>query len=377
MRASYKNVKARILRVYNKKEMEGVWEYLSSGENIIALYPREQLTLHERKDKEDFEEIESMFAILEPSIKESFSKSSLGGKNSIWWKLIDTDTKGKLLVTQDSFLSDGYFLEGYGKNEINQKQLNEITEEFRTFKYNLVDVILQEESLTWICDEPIEYILTLINHGPFIDDFIFSVEIDEAFEPLSILEIRINNFPNLGKRSLAVKCIPRVIGKFENIIQVHSSVAEINFNTKSYVEIKPNNYQKEKSTYLTDDEGLSLLMREYARFGDVSRIIKVRDLMRIDIDSALNKLRSIAEDLATFLIESAKLKKANNLNSNIEELKKHNRLSQKAIGYFHTVRIIGNLGSHSTGEELDEIDVRISSYALGTILKEINTGHNI
>jgi hypothetical protein len=78
------------------------------------------------------------------------------------------------------------------------------------------------------------------------------------------------------------------------------------------------------------------------------------------------------EEIAIFLLERAELNKANNFNSNINELKKHDLLSQKAIGYFHLVRSIGNLGSHPTGEELDELDVRISSYALGTILREIN-----
>jgi hypothetical protein len=298
MRASFNNVRARILRVHDKEELNKVWKYLNRGENVIALYPKEQLTLHSTKDKEDFEEIESMFTTLDSSLIEFFSKASLGGdRNHIWWKVIETNTRGKLIITQDSFLSDGYFFKGYGKSEINQVEIDGITEEFRRFKYNLVDVNLQEESLTWICNEPIEYILTLTNHGPLIDDFTFTVNINEDFEPLSTLEFKIKNFPSLGRRSIAIKCIPRVIGKFDNIIEVNSNIAEINLNTKPCIVIKPNSYQKEKDLLLTDDKGLSYLINEYEKFGEVSRVVKIRELMRIDIDSSLNKLRSMAEEM--------------------------------------------------------------------------------
>jgi hypothetical protein len=45
-------------------------------------------------------------------------------------------------------------------------------------------------------------------------------------------------------------------------------------------------------------------------------------------------------------------------------------MSQKAVGYLHILRVLGNLASHPSGEQLGDVDVRVASFALACVIDE-------
>ena len=55
----------------------------------------------------------------------------------------------------------------------------------------------------------------------------------------------------------------------------------------------------------------------------------------------------------------------------ISEIKKKALLSDRAIGYLHTIRVIGNLASHPSGNKMTQSDVLIASYALASVVEEV------
>jgi len=52
-------------------------------------------------------------------------------------------------------------------------------------------------------------------------------------------------------------------------------------------------------------------------------------------------------------------------------VREHSLLSARAVGYLHTIRTLGNLAAHPSGEELSDRDVRIAAFALASVIEEV------
>ena len=365
-----------ILRITSSKDLNYIDLLLKKGQNIIGLFPEEQLGLYyPSKSKDSLEKIKVLISDSYPDLKSYFLDKNANNPTSLW-KKVKTQTKGKFIISTDNFLSDAYFFDGYKKSDSSTLEIMKLIDEFRIFNYPLVDFNLALNDLIWIHNEPIEFVFTLTNHSSLIDEFSFHIDVSNDFEPISSTEFVIRDMKPLSKRSVVIKLIPRVVGTFENFLEIVSETIEVSFNSIYSFEIKPSNYANNRDKLPLDDKSLSMLKKEYKKHKQNEAIDTVQKLMQVDISSALNKLRSLTEQILEELLLRKGFSLQRNLNANINLIKQHNLLSQKATGYSHLVRTVGNLGSHPSGEDLTEIDIRIVSYALMTILKEIQPLQN-
>jgi hypothetical protein len=93
----------------------------------------------------------------------------------------------------------------------------------------------------------------------------------------------------------------------------------------------------------------------------------LEELAVIDPAACLNRIRSVAERLSQRCTKRPSL----NFASQIKELQDRNLLSKKAVGYLHTIRVLGNLASHPSGETITLDDVRIAAFALSCVVEEV------
>jgi hypothetical protein len=102
------------------------------------------------------------------------------------------------------------------------------------------------------------------------------------------------------------------------------------------------------------------------------------ELVKVDTKACLNRMRTVAEKLAYLVLDKKGIKLSQRAFANaIRAAQTRKILSARSIGYLHTVRVIGNLASHPSGEPLTDADVRIASYSLACIMEEITGKHLI
>jgi hypothetical protein len=98
----------------------------------------------------------------------------------------------------------------------------------------------------------------------------------------------------------------------------------------------------------------------------------IQELAKLDVEAALNKMRKAGEKLAGHILRKCKPKvSTRTFNDCIREIQNKRLLSSRAIGYFHTIRVLGNLASHPSDSQLSDTDVRVGAYALAAILEEV------
>ncbi|WP_035587305.1 hypothetical protein [Hippea jasoniae] len=128
-----------ITRITDSKIVNDIKEALSIGKNVIALLPNEMLGLWFPENKDILSDsIKAAHELGIKSVEKKIKPAPVGNKDHVWWEEIPTNTKGRLFVTIDAFLSDGFFMEGYGKTEENFNKIKELIREFSTFKYPLL-----------------------------------------------------------------------------------------------------------------------------------------------------------------------------------------------------------------------------------------------
>lgn len=99
---------------------------------------------------------------------------------------------------------------------------------------------------------------------------------------------------------------------------------------------------------------------------DGALIRTLEQLSRVDPAACLNKIRSVAESLC----QKITMRKQLDFYGHIQAIQAGKLMSQKAVGYLHTVRVLGNLASHPSGEHLSDGDVRVASFALACVIDE-------
>jgi len=82
------------------------------------------------------------------------------------WVEIETDMPGRLFVTRDSFLSDGYFMKDYGYSDENYAQIKALIQAFASFKSNLLRLSYRNAVSSWPTGEPLTVLVDVWNHGP-------------------------------------------------------------------------------------------------------------------------------------------------------------------------------------------------------------------
>ena len=131
-------------------------------------------------------------------------------------------------MTHDAFLSDGFFLEGYGFSVENQKKIESLIKEFACFKANFIRLSYRNVVESWPTGEPLTIVVDVSNHGPSFDEAILRIEIGPQFEVLSSLERTIRSLQSLERTSFAIQLVPREDGNFPMIVGASASMKDAN-----------------------------------------------------------------------------------------------------------------------------------------------------
>jgi len=147
-----------IIRITSSSDLVLIERYLHSGKNVLALLPNEWATNLGKEQAESMLNAVSgvLLALRAEQIIDKLSPSFYN-RGKIWWQEIP-QVQGRLFVTEDRFISDGVFLEGYGKSAENLLILESLREELGIFKVGFVTITLRNSIDSWLCHEPLSLI---------------------------------------------------------------------------------------------------------------------------------------------------------------------------------------------------------------------------
>jgi len=301
---------------------------------------------------------------------------SVSNRERIEWEEIETNFKGRLFVASDAWLSDGYFMEGYGKTNENTNALTALARKFAIFKYEIVRITFKNQVQFWPSQEPISFVIEITNHGPAIDHILIRLEMRDEFEPISPTEREISNLATLSKASFAFQVVPRVDGAFQQpfklSIDASGGKSIITYTPDWSLEIAPSLSSALRSHTRQDDVTLSRLLSVFKNTNLFKDVSVLPELTKVDTRACLNRMRVVAEKLTYLVLDKHGIKLSHHNFANAIRMAQTNKiLSVRSIGYLHTVRVIGNLASHPSDSPLTDTDVRIVSYALSCVMEEI------
>lgn len=360
-----------IVRILTAEDARLMRHYLELDRNVICLLPTEWLTLFSRRN-EDVEHVRGALAEANLSEFAPLVNAEAYSPSEIWWKEVAIP-RGRLFVTCDAFLSDGLFLKSYGMSAKNNELITALLSEFSIANHHLVDVTLRNTISTWPCDEPINTTLDIRNHGPALEEAVLSLALPGTFEPIGGPELALRNLAPHRITSVGFEVIPRVAGTFEfPTLSLTSDGRRVALSyTAPSIEIRPRYAQQLRSHHLRDDVGLHRLRSVLEKVPTLSELERLYELAAVDVAACLNKLRTVAERLTRRLLGRQDLRFA----EAISELQAKGLLSKKAIGYLHTIRVLGNAASHPSDEPLTMDDVRIAAFALACVVEELLDRH--
>lgn len=364
-----------VIRVEKDNDSLEIKEALSEGKNVLALLPNEMIGIYYGSDKKRVDQSIAALRLLNIEEPDKLVTGRLANRDNVWWQEAMTDSLGRLFIITDAFLSDGYFMEGYGKSEENSVILKKFIREFSSFKYPLLRVSSRNVVSTWPCHEPITIVFDIYNHGPRIGNIQFNIELIADFEPISPVERFVSSLSNQSKTSFAFQVTPRFDGVYSGFIQIKAfqedglSIQVVQPTLE--IEITPNYGSAQRSASKNDDPALSKLISVFRTTNLYEEVTTLPELIKIDARACLNRVRSVGEKITRLALSKQGLNVQNlNFHNTIQLAQSRNIFSSKSIGYLHTIRIIGNLASHPSEESLASTDVQIVSYSLACVMEE-------
>ena len=311
---------------------------------------------------------------------DSISNMPVSLKGDVWWQEIPTTEQGRLFVSIDGHLSnDAFYINThYASGSLGEYQqvLKHLIKEVSEFKHPLMRIDIRPDTMAWPSHEPLNLIVEITNHGPVVNELEMVMNLPDSFEPMGTIERAIPQLRRFAKTSFTLPVIPRVDGLFQNVITATARSSErvvisLIFSPTS-IKVMPNVETNLRPQARQDDLGLSALQSTFRLLSGFPEIQNLPSLVVVDPHACLNKMRIIAEKLAIMVLTKQKVPLTKDFNAAIQTLQRSHLLSNRAIGYLHTTRTIGNLASHPSYETLSEVDVRIVSYALASVAEEVN-----
>ncbi len=364
-----------ITRIENTKDALAVQQALAEGRNVLALLPRALLDTWYMRDEARQTEAIQAISMLGIDQAEQKLAHDFGYGREAWWEEVTTETPGRLFATTDGCLCDCYFKDGYGKAEEHTEQIKGLLRAFSIFKHPVIGVDIQPDIPSWPCHELLNIMIELTNHGPKIHGLETTLEIPSSFEPIGPLERFIPYLDTFGKTNFTLPLIPRTDGHFQNIIIAKLTSAEydalsVTLSSTS-VTITPSSGVGQLYQAKQDDLGLTALQSIFKSLPDFPEIKSLPSLARTDRASCLNKMRIIAEKLTAKVLQKRGLALPRDFDASIRLLQQHRVTSSRTVGYLHTIRVVGNSGSHPSPIVLSDADVKIASYALASVAEEM------
>ncbi|MGB9887737.1 MAG: DUF4145 domain-containing protein [Moorellales bacterium] len=365
-----------ILRIVSDEDVSAAVNALAQGRNVIALIPSELLSLFCRGDEARVESARMSAAKLGITTNEWDFRAMGGPQTPVRWVEIPTNNPGRLFVTQDSFLSDGYFMKGHGYSPENEREILSLVRAFACFKTPLLRISHRNVVNSWPTGEPLTIFMDIWNHGPALAGATLTLEIASGFEPLSPLDRDIPPLGSLDRTSFALQVMPRVDGDVS--LLVGASASSIDGKDCDVVvspirlSIVPGYGSSQRSSIFKDDLTLTRLITAFQKVGLSHEVEALPKLVQVDTRACLNRLRVLTERIVLKVLENSGIVcRDKTLVVMIGELRQRGLVSNRAISYLHTIRIIGNIASHASPEPLSDTDVRIVSFALASIVEEL------
>lgn len=182
--------------------------------------------------------------------------------------------------------------------------------------------------------------------------------------------------PWIVTASSLLQIIPRLNGQFNQPFKLTVTSDDedrilVHLDNWS-LEIAPSYGDALRSHTKQDDTTLSQLLAVFKGTDLFDEVKTLPKLVRVDARACLNRLRTVAEKLA-YLVLAKKgiVLSQRHFASAVQVIQTNKILSTRSVGYLHTIRVIGNLASHPSGEPLADTDVRIVSYSLACVMEEI------
>src|SRR5579884_2749466 len=298
-----------ITRVEDLSNVDAVHAALSAGRNVIALLPSGALSCWWYGNKDRLDRAIEAASRLGIANAENKVRAEFPHRGTVWWEELSTNNSGRLFITEDHYISDCYFMDGYGRSDQNHQELTSLVRSFAVFKWPLLRVSIRNGVSTWPCHEPLSLIIDIHSHGPHLDAAQISFIFPESFEPVGPVDRDIPRLSTLGKTSVAIQLIPGVDGRFENLLSVEaispSFGSLVTQSPLQDIEILPSYGNMLRASASRDDHGLTALLGVYERLHDFPEVRILPGLVDIDPRACLNKMRIVAEKLLRAALSKA------------------------------------------------------------------------
>jgi len=358
-----------ILRIEGDEDVAAATEALHEGRNVIALIPSELLGIFYPKDDARMEKAKANIAKIGANPRDWEFRSLANPWIPVSWVEIETDMPG------DAFLSDGYFMKGYGYSDDNLAQIKALIQAFACFKSNLLRMSYRNTVNSWPTGEPLTVLVDVWNHGPDLTQALITLNIGREFEPLGPLDRKIPPLRSLERASFALQVVPRVDGDMSLMIGATASLPEGRSCQVVFAPLRlsivPAVGSSQRSSAPEDDPTLKRLVAVFRDAQMLSEVESLPELVRVDTRACLNRIRILTERIVLQVLNKCSITcRDKNLAAGIATLRDEHMVSDRAVSYLHTIRVIGNIASHAASEPLSEADVRIVSYALACVVEE-------
>lgn len=161
-----------VTRLETDKDLYEIQSFLDEGKNVLALIPNEINFTYNQYNNLEKNSIKKLFEKLglEKFInKINFSSKDYSSKKEMWWEEIEI-SKGRLFITEDSFVSDAYYLKSYNEtNEIIDRRKKLITQ-LITNREPLLFINTFPILNTWVTHELTSLNITVKNFGKTISN---------------------------------------------------------------------------------------------------------------------------------------------------------------------------------------------------------------
>jgi hypothetical protein len=363
-----------VLRIENDEDATAAADALRQGRNVIALIPSEILGLFYPGDDVRLQRAKD--AVTQLGINAAdWDFRPCDSKARVRWLEIAKETSGRLFVTCDSFLSDGYFMKGYGWSSENQNKIQSLIRAFASFKAPLLRMSYRNAVSTWPTGEPLTALVDVWNHGPDISGAMLTLNVSPEFEPLSPLDREIHRLRSLQRASFALQVVPRIDGDAPLVASAAALLSDRSacdvVSTPPSLNIVPAIGSPQRSSVPEDDSTLKRLVTVFRDARMPSEVESLPELARVDARACLNRLRVLTEKIVLKALDAQRTScRERSLAASIAALRDSRLASDRAVSYLHTIRVIGNIASHASAEPLTDADVRIVSYALACVVEE-------
>lgn len=294
--------------------------------------------------------------------------------------------KGKIFyIDSDSDVCDGKIERGPfgGRSEADiiksKSVLTDFVQKVSKFSCDYVDCCIKSIPSTWPKDENLIIEIELRNKSEnLIPTLVADVSFLTNFEPLSNTCIQVDNL-GVSERQITLLCVPRSKGKFDCPISVTLTYNEISYSP--FIKGLDVNVLDNLHNLLRSSKPLQIdIANGLPRYSQFLKPVVtpevILNLLDVDPDSVVSKVRRVGENIAKNIARKKIVKYDSTWSfANItKELHERRIISSKAKGYIDTIRIFGNMASHSDEKmtvSFSHEDALVVLHSLLLFLKEV------